>query len=127
MTKPKALSLKETQRLLRAEDPVYIGPMRGLMHTHPGLLAAKVDYVKRQRQSRDHECHWPSCSKQVPPAMWGCREHWMMLPRFLRQKIWATYRPGQENDRRPSIGYLAAAEQVQEWIRQRYPNITGRI
>jgi len=65
-----------------------------------------------------HHCHWPSCNKEVPPKLWGCRFHWFKLPKRLRDKIWATYVPGQEITKTPSDGYLAAAHEVQEWIKQ---------
>lgn len=55
--------------------------------------AAKVRYVNGQGQNRDHHCHWPGCGKQVPPAMWGCCAHRMKLPKALRDKVWAAYRP----------------------------------
>lgn len=77
----------------------------------------KADYVKRQKQTRDHHCHWPGCNKQVPPAMWGCKAHWFKLPKYLRDKIWKTYRPGQEITMTPSREYLQAAEEVQQWIK----------
>ena len=48
--------------------------------------------------------------------MWGCREHWFMLPKRLRDLIWATYVPGQEITKTPSQDYLVAARQVQTWI-----------
>ena len=80
-------------------------------------MTDKVAYVKRQGQTRDHHCHWPGCPKQVPPAMWGCKTHWFKLPRALRQRIWATYVPGQEVTATPSAEYLAAATAVQQWIR----------
>jgi CDP-diacylglycerol pyrophosphatase len=76
----------------------------------------KVEYVKKQTQFRNHHCHWPGCKKQVPPAMWGCYKHWMILPKTLRDKIWAAYRPGQEKDMRPSRHYLTVATEVQNWI-----------
>lgn len=79
-------------------------------------IGQKADYVRNQSQTRDHHCHWPGCDKQVPPAMWGCKAHWFRLPRALRNKIWATYQPGQETDMTPSESYLAAAREVQEWI-----------
>ncbi len=63
-----------------------------------------------------HTCHWPGCGKAVPPKLWGCLEHWRRLPKYLRERIWATYRPGQEVDKQPSREYLAAARAVQEWI-----------
>lgn len=80
----------------------------------------KAAYVLSQGQTRDHACHWPGCSKQVPPAMWGCKDHWFMLPADLRQRIWATYRPGQEVNGDPSDAYLNAADAVQQWITSTY-------
>ena len=76
----------------------------------------KADYVKAQKQTRDHHCHWPGCTEQVPPAMWGCKAHWFRLPAVLRAKIWKAYRPGQEKDMRPSREYLAVALEVEKWI-----------
>jgi hypothetical protein len=38
-----------------------------------------------------------------------------------------TYRPGQENDRDVSRDYLAAAREVQEWIRANYAPMQGRL
>ena len=63
-----------------------------------------------------HTCHWPGCANVVPPRMWGCRGHWFRLPRELRARIWAAYRPGQETDKRPSAEYLRAAGAVRDWI-----------
>lgn len=77
----------------------------------------KADYVRRQPQDRRHECHWPGCTEQVPPAKWGCRKHWFKLPKRLRDKVWAAYVPGQERRMDPSEEYLAVAHEVQEWIR----------
>lgn len=81
----------------------------------------KAEYVRSQGQTRDHHCHWPGCEKQVPPAMWGCKQHWFQLPLRLRNRIWATYEPGQEIDLTPSDEYLAVAQEVQDWIAQHYP------
>lgn len=63
-----------------------------------------------------HTCHWPGCTKEVPPAMWGCKPHWFKLPKPLRDAIWKTYVPGQEVTKTPSRQYLAAAALVQGWI-----------
>jgi hypothetical protein len=63
-----------------------------------------------------HTCHWTGCKKEVPPAMWGCSQHWFALPKLLRDKIWAHYRPGQELSKTPSAGYILAAKEVQAWI-----------
>lgn len=65
-----------------------------------------------------HTCHWPNCNVPVPPAMWGCKRHWFTLPKPLRDRIWATYKPGQEISKTPSSEYLDAAAAVQSWIRE---------
>ena len=75
----------------------------------------KSDYVRSQSQTREHQCHWPNCNKQVPPAKWGCTKHWFELPVTLRRKVWAAYEPGQEIDGTPSDAYIEAAHEVQEW------------
>ena len=82
-------------------------------------MSDKADYVRRQTQTRDHHCHWPGCDKQVPPAMWGCKQHWFALPASLRAKIWRAYQPGQENTMDPQPEYLEVAAEVQRWIRSR--------
>ena len=85
-------------------------------------MGTKADYVKRQPQTRKHTCHWPGCNRQVPPAMWGCRRHWFMLPKYLRDKVWRAYRPGQEEGLVPvSQAYCAVAQEVQDWIKKNHP------
>lgn len=56
-----------------------------------------------------HTCHATGCGARVPPTMWGCRRHWFMVPRPIRDRIWATYREGQCDDKRPSRAYCEAA------------------
>lgn len=84
-------------------------------------IGEKVAYVKGQGQTRDHHCHWPGCNAQVPPAKWGCYKHWMMLPKDIRNRIWATFQPGQEKDMSPSHSYLEAARAAQQWIKKNHP------
>jgi hypothetical protein len=63
-----------------------------------------------------HTCHWTGCTREVPPAMWGCKEHWFKLPKPLRDAVWANYRPGQEITKTPSLRYLATLKLVLDWI-----------
>lgn len=65
-----------------------------------------------------HTCHWPNCPIEVPPKMWGCRKHWFMLPKGLRDLIWQTYVPGQEITKNLSREYIDAALKVQAWIKK---------
>lgn len=81
----------------------------------------KADYVRSQPQTRKHKRHWPDCGKQVPPAMWGCSQHWFRLPETLRRSIWQTYHPGQEKDMKPSREYLAVARESAEMDKRPAP------
>lgn len=76
----------------------------------------RVAHVLHAKQSRGHHCHWPGCTKQVPPAMWGCRSHWFRLPANLRAAIWRAYSPGQEERMDPSEEYMRVAREVRRWI-----------
>ncbi len=55
----------------------------------------------------NHTCHAPGCKKLVPPQMYACKPHWYALPKKIRDAIWREYRPGQEDDKKPSLRYLA--------------------
>lgn len=44
--------------------------------------------------------------------MWGCKKHWFMVPKIIRDRVWKHYRPGQENDKQPNAEYLVAARQA---------------
>jgi hypothetical protein len=63
-----------------------------------------------------HTCHWPGCETHVPPRLWGCKPHWFRLPKYLRDKVWDAYVPGQEERMDPSDEYLEVAVEVQDWI-----------
>lgn len=54
--------------------------------------------------------------RPVPPAMFMCRKHWYMLSQSLRDRIWATYRRGQEIMKDPSREYLKAADEAIEHV-----------
>lgn len=79
-------------------------------------IKSKVDYVRSQPQTRNHTCHWPGCTKQVPPAMWGCKTHWFKLPLRFRDRIWQTYEIGQEQTMTPSNEYMQLMVEVEQWI-----------
>jgi hypothetical protein len=53
--------------------------------------------------------------------MWGCKAHWFKLPKRLRDRIWETYRQGQEITKDPSEEYMKAAREVQIWILENFP------
>jgi len=38
-----------------------------------------------------------------------CLRHWRMVPKHLQRDVWATYRPGQCDDKHPSEAWHEAA------------------
>lgn len=97
--------------------PVYVVRQDGRIVRDGGSVGDKVEHVRRARQTREHQCHWPGCREQVKPAAWGCLAHWRRLPKRFRDEIWRCYRAGQETDMRPSGEYVAVARAAQDWIR----------
>ncbi len=65
---------------------------------------------------RGHECHRDGCHTPVPPKMFMCRVDWFALPQEMRDRICATYRPGQEIDKCPSPEYLEAAREAIDYL-----------
>jgi hypothetical protein len=39
-----------------------------------------------------------------------CPHHWRKVPKRVQARVWATYRRGQEVDKRPSLAYLTAQQ-----------------
>lgn len=77
----------------------------------------KAAYVRAQTQTRPHTCHWPGCTKQVKPAMWGCITHWRMLPAWLRLKVWNAYNIGQEKTGDVLAEYINVMREVDAWVK----------
>jgi hypothetical protein len=63
-----------------------------------------------------HTCHAMDCDVAVPPRMFMCRRHWYMLPKPMRDAIWAAYVPGQERRKDPTDAYLNAAIAAVKWL-----------
>lgn len=58
----------------------------------------------------EHHCHARGCDVPVPPSMHMCKRHWFMVPKALRDALWAAYIPGQERRQTmPSEAYIEAA------------------
>lgn len=39
-----------------------------------------------------------------------CAPHWRRVPKVLQSAIWKHYRPGQENDKNPTLCYLVVQQ-----------------
>jgi len=57
-----------------------------------------------------HQCHARGCTIPVPPEKLMCRDHWFMVPKNIRDAVWANYRAGQCDDKRPSKNWHEAAD-----------------
>lgn len=66
-----------------------------------------------------HTCHAEGCERVVPRRMFMCKTHWFALPKLMRDRIWATYTPGQERRMDPSPEYLDAAMEAVNYLAQR--------
>ena len=61
-------------------------------------------------------CYWSGCGVNVPASMLMCKRHWFMLPKALRDRIWATYVPGQEDRMDQSDEYMEALGLVRAFV-----------
>jgi hypothetical protein len=57
-----------------------------------------------------HHCHARGCQVPVKPELLMCLRHWRMVPHPLQRAVWAAYRPGQCDDKRPSAAWHRAAD-----------------
>ena len=57
-----------------------------------------------------HHCHARGCTKEIPPEMLMCFAHWKKVPRVIQRAVWASYRRGQCDDRKPSEAWHEAAD-----------------
>lgn len=73
-----------------------------------------------------HYCHAYGCPVPVPPKMLMCLKHWRMVPRDLQKLVWATYRPGQEDDKNPSVEYIFAQQMAIKAVREREGKVVPR-
>lgn len=63
-----------------------------------------------------HTCHARGCDERTPRSMFMCRRHWFMVPKRMRNQIWATYVPGQELTMDPSPQYLVATRKAIDYV-----------
>ena len=65
--------------------------------------------IAEQIAAKRHECHAKGCIVKVAPAKFMCPAHWRALTQQHRDRIWATYRRGQEIRKDPTDEYMEAA------------------
>jgi len=54
-----------------------------------------------------HLCGAIGCTRRIPRRLLMCRDHWLMVPMEMRERIWNHYAPGQElPPAAPSAAYL---------------------
>jgi hypothetical protein len=45
---------------------------------------------------RARRCPIPYCGELIDPSRLMCRTHWHLIPKQLRDRVWATWRSGEE-------------------------------
>lgn len=73
-----------------------------------------------------HTCHAKGCEALVAPKLLMCLKHWRRVPRELQRAVWASYRPGQEVDKKPSREYLEAARAAIEAVAAKETHIVQK-
>ncbi|MCW2904233.1 MAG: hypothetical protein JWO67_6498 [Streptosporangiaceae bacterium] len=63
-----------------------------------------------------HLCHAAGCKVAVPPKLFMCKSHWFMVPRTLRNRIWAEYVAGQERRKDPTRAYLDVTAEAVAYV-----------
>lgn len=81
---------------------------------HPGGARCGGDagHTGNHFPRNDHHCHARGCTVATKPEMLMCLRHWRMVPRHIQRKVWATYRPGQCDDKNVSRPWLTAADEA---------------
>lgn len=63
-----------------------------------------------------HHCHAANCKVTCKPEFLMCFKHWKMVPKKLQNQVYTTYRPGQCDDKNPSIEWHIAASKAIEAV-----------
>lgn len=58
----------------------------------------------------EHHCHARGCKTECQPEMLMCRRHWFMVSKPTQGRVWRSYRPGQCDDKSPSLEWHEAAD-----------------
>jgi hypothetical protein len=69
--------------------PVPAGPGRG-----PCGLRGRLAGLARASRSLVR-CPVAGCRDQIDPSRLMCRRHWYLVPKQVRDRVWATWRSGQ--------------------------------
>ena len=64
-----------------------------------------------------HECPIDGCDKKVHRTKLFCRSHWYMVPKPLRDAIWAGYRAGMDKS------YWEAVREARRLVNERVPQL----
>lgn len=78
-------------------------------------MSGRFRSSRRAAADGTHECPHPACSRQVPPLMWACFEHWQSLPVEIRQNIWTA---GRGREPRTLVLRTATEHALAYWEQQ---------
>lgn len=81
-----------------------------MRHANGEQCTLEEGHAGNHRLPERHRCHARGCTVVVPPEMLMCRSHWFRVPRVIQRAVWAAYRRGQCDDKRPSEAWHRAAD-----------------
>jgi hypothetical protein len=75
------------------EEPVF-SPVPGGPGRGPCGLRGRLTGLPRVSRC-PVRCPVPGCREQIDPSRLMCRRHWYLVPKQVRDLVWATWRSGQ--------------------------------
>lgn len=55
-----------------------------------------------------NKCAAVGCGAKISPQLLMCRKHWFIVPKSIRDRVWANYVRGQEKRLDATDAYMAA-------------------
>jgi hypothetical protein len=108
---------------LAGRDRFELGPDAAdawdTLTTRPARDLPGLRHLMSREPGTEHLCHATGCTVPVPPKMFLCKSHWFALPKAMRDDIWATYVPGQEQRKDPTSEYIDAAQRCVAYLAAR--------
>ena len=77
---------------------------------HEKALDAGVDALVKLESTMSHHCHARGCTRPVRPEYLMCGRHWALVPGIIQTNVYKYYRPGQCDDKNPSVAWHKAAD-----------------
>jgi hypothetical protein len=63
-----------------------------------------------------HHCHWPGCKVETRNInQWACDDHWVILPRHIKDALWETYVTKGYSNKDMRVEYIEVFRLAHDW------------